>query len=255
MIGSNQQKKGSGFAVINRKLKLFIMFIVTLLFLSACSFQQADDGNEELIPSVEIDEYWPTNSEHIDNPDPLDDALTGKPHHEPEVKDRPVEQSKPEGPQSEELEISSIEEEQNTEESKTESIVEEIPNHTQPVLMKISLTDKKDDVLDLYGEPLETVILDSNFDPIQVFKYEHHSVGFDNTGQVVFVEVTSTDAITGLNGIKIGSTISQVLQAFGEPNHLTDYVISYEFENAIIKMDLNPSLKTIVSIKMFALSR
>lgn len=119
-------------------------------------------------------------------------------------------------------------------------------------LMQITLDDNIDTVVQIHGEPVETYEMAHDTDPIQVYRYAHHTVGFDSSNQVVFVDVTSELANTGLNGVTLGSTNEQVFTALGQPSYQTEYVISYFSDNAIIKMDYDPATHTILSIKLFA---
>lgn len=121
-----------------------------------------------------------------------------------------------------------------------------------PKLLGIALGDKKDAVLKRLGKPVEQFTMEDEKDPVTVFEYDGYAVGFNKSMQVLFVEVSSSDAATGLNGLKVGDKDKDALKALGKADSNTNYVLSYKTDDVLLKLDIDPQTHVIQSIKLFA---
>ncbi|HEX7057646.1 MAG TPA: DUF4309 domain-containing protein [Bacilli bacterium] len=125
-------------------------------------------------------------------------------------------------------------------------------NADKPALMGFTVGAKLADVTERFGKPSDTYTMDDPQEPLQVYDFPGFSFGFDANKKVVFITVSSPDINPGLNGVRIGQTVQQAIEALGEPNTNTDYVIAYTAGGVVLKMDIDPSSDTITSIKLFA---
>lgn len=121
-----------------------------------------------------------------------------------------------------------------------------------PVLAGLSLGDSDNDVIQLHGNPVNRYVMDDGETPISVYDYQGFSVGFNGKQRLEFVDVTSPDAEPGLNGLRLGQHEDDAVHALGKPDTNTGYVLSYQTKSTVLKLDVDPKTKTILSIKLFA---
>lgn len=119
-------------------------------------------------------------------------------------------------------------------------------------LIGVALGDNLDQVSQKLGKPIDEYTMDDETGPVSVYEYNGHSVGFDSRNQVLFVEVNSSQTVTGLKGLRVGHTDEDAIEALGKPDTSTTYVLSYTSSNTMLKLDLDPKTRTIQSIKLFA---
>ena len=119
-------------------------------------------------------------------------------------------------------------------------------------LMGLRLSDTRTTVEQKYGKPETEYEMEDEPNPIAVYEYAGFSVGFDVSGTILFVEITSKDTDPGLNGLRLGHSVKSALDALGEPDTRTDYALSYKTGESVLKLDVDPKTGTIQSIKLFA---
>lgn len=124
-------------------------------------------------------------------------------------------------------------------------------NAKQPKIMGLAIGELQEEVLTQYGKPIESYIMDDPTEPLTVYTYEGFSIGFNSSKEIQFIDVSSVKINPGLNGIRLGQTSAQALEALGKPDKNTSYVVSYNTKTAILKLDIDPKTKTIQSIKLF----
>ncbi|WP_166246469.1 hypothetical protein [Paenibacillus turpanensis] len=122
----------------------------------------------------------------------------------------------------------------------------------KPALMGLSLTSSLNDMVKLYGEATEKHEMADVKPVVIVHQYDGFSVGIQENGTVVFVEVQSAEISTGLNGLKLKQSTQDAVNALGKPDTNTKYVLSYKGNGTILKLDIDPKTDTIQSIKLFA---
>jgi hypothetical protein len=124
----------------------------------------------------------------------------------------------------------------------------------QPKIMGLAINDLLKKVTDKFGEPQESYVMEDPTEPITVYEYEGFSVGFNESKQIQFIDVSSTKVNPGLNGLRIGQTSSEALAVLGKPDTHSIFVVSYNTQSAILKLDIDPKTKTIQSIKLFGVN-
>jgi hypothetical protein len=117
-------------------------------------------------------------------------------------------------------------------------------------LMNIRITDSRESVIKKHGQPLSESVW--NDEEILVYEYKHFTVGFSSRDKVEFVTVHSKEADTGINGLKLGMRTKAAIESLGEPDTNTTYVWTYKSPGAVLKLDIDPKLDTIHSIKLFS---
>jgi hypothetical protein len=127
-------------------------------------------------------------------------------------------------------------------------------NTKQPSVMGLTLKDTQDNVNAKFGTPSDSFVMDDPVEPITVYQYEGFSVGFDGANQVKFIDVNSAKVNPQLNGLRLGQTVDEAVKALGKPDLNTNYVLTYNAKEAILKLDIDPKTKTIQSIKLFGKS-
>lgn len=121
----------------------------------------------------------------------------------------------------------------------------------KPMLMGLAIGEAQTAAVKLHGNAGSTYVMDDPDDPITVHEYDDFTVGYNSKKLVQFVEVSSSNADPGLNGLKIGQTTADVSKALGKPDSTTDYVITYKTKTTILKLDVDTKTKTVQSIKLF----
>ena len=206
-----------------------------------------DDGQKQNIEHLDgtgSNDAIPTNVTDISNADPQ------HPPAEPQTANPPVSDDA----QDEKVETSS--DNKPLDKPSTAEKPSRIDNVSgKPVrdaLMGLRLSDTRTTVEQKYGKPETEYEMEDEPNPIAVYEYAGFSVGFDASGTIVFVEITSKDTDPGLNGLKLGHSVKSALDALGEPDTRTDYALSYNTGESVLKLDVDPKTGTIQSIKLFA---
>jgi predicted small lipoprotein YifL len=127
--------------------------------------------------------------------------------------------------------------------------VEDLDRLTQS-LMGIQIEHTKDEVLKLHGQPVKETVWREEELSLIVLDYESFTVGFHASGKVEFVTMYSRTEDTRLNGLKLGMSTKEALQRLGEPDTNSTYVWTYQNTHSILKLDIDPKLDIIHSIKL-----
>jgi hypothetical protein len=123
-----------------------------------------------------------------------------------------------------------------------------------PALMALSVSEQADKVVERHGSPQSQYVMDDAKDPITVYEYNGFNVGFGADRLLRFVEVKSAVPDPGLGGLRLGQKAEDAVKALGKPDISTDYVLAYQTQNTVLKLDVDPKTKIIQSIKLFAQS-
>ncbi|MBH5317002.1 hypothetical protein I6N90_04170 [Paenibacillus sp. GSMTC-2017] len=121
-----------------------------------------------------------------------------------------------------------------------------------PKLNGIAIGDSDSHVLDYCGKESDSYLLEEQEEAIQVLEYDGFAVGINTEGSVHFVEVYGSHVQSGLSGLKIGDHPEKVLSELGKPDSQSDYLLLYNALGAKIKLDVDPNMNEIVSIKLLA---
>lgn len=119
-----------------------------------------------------------------------------------------------------------------------------------PKLGGIAIGDTETEVYSLFGDSSDNYSLDEEDESITVHEYDGFAVGFNKARTVQFVEVYGEHTATGLSGLRIGDNAQSAIDALGKPTTQTTYLLAYEAEGALLKLDLDPEQDRIVSIKL-----
>lgn len=120
-----------------------------------------------------------------------------------------------------------------------------------PKLMGISLGDKRETVINRYGSPMQEYVMTDNIESFTILEYSGFLFGVNSNQRIEFIDVTSTQANPGLNGLKIGDNRTVAIAVLGTPDNQTEYVLNYKPLDVVMKLDLDPANSSIVSIKLF----
>lgn len=123
---------------------------------------------------------------------------------------------------------------------------------TKPQLHGIAIGDGSDKIKLLHGKESDSYQLKEEAEVIEVLEYDGFSVGINKNNKVQFVEVYDEHVAAGLNGLRIGDKPEKVLDELGKPKTQTDFLLTYEADGALLKLDLDPQNQKIISIKLLA---
>jgi hypothetical protein len=123
-----------------------------------------------------------------------------------------------------------------------------------PKIMGLAIHDPQLKVIAQYGNPADSYVMEDPTEPITVYQYEGFSVGLNGANEIQFIDVSSAKVNPGLNGLRLGYTSSQAIEALGKPDKNSSYVMSYNTKTAILKLDIDPKTKLIQSIKLFGVN-
>jgi len=125
----------------------------------------------------------------------------------------------------------------------------------EPRLLGFSLGDPMEAVAEKFGKAIEQYTMEEDSTVIVVHNYPGFTIGFDSKRSVYFIDVYAPDIDPELQGLTIGSSVSEAIRKLGTPDVQTTAVIMYEFEEAVLKLDIDPSADRIVSFKLFTTTR
>lgn len=120
-----------------------------------------------------------------------------------------------------------------------------------PKLLDLAVGDARSTVQKLYGKPFDSYAMEDEDGMLTVLEYRGFSVGLNDAGRVAFVEVYGPGSGTGIGGLKIGDDEEKALKTLGKPDQHTGFVIGYKGDGALLKLDLEPKEKTVLSVKLF----
>jgi hypothetical protein len=124
-------------------------------------------------------------------------------------------------------------------------------NKKLPSLHGIAIGDETSAVTSRLGREMDSYLLEETSGQIHVHEYPGVSIGFNGKGAVHFIEVFGSET-SGFNGLKIGDKPEQALKQLGKPETQSEYVMNYEGDGARLKLDIDPGVNEIVSMKLIA---
>ncbi|MFD0588142.1 hypothetical protein ACFQZE_09035 [Paenibacillus sp. GCM10027627] len=123
---------------------------------------------------------------------------------------------------------------------------------SEPQLHGISIGDSDHHVESEFGKELDRYSLKEETGNIQVLEYKGFAVGINSMGAVHFVEVYDPHIKAGLSGLKVGDKPEKAVDELGKPDSQSEYLLIYDAEGARLKLDVDPELNEIVSMKLLA---
>lgn len=121
----------------------------------------------------------------------------------------------------------------------------------KPTLLGLQPGMDIQEVIDKLGKAKSSFKMEETKTPVTVYEYADFSVGFNGNKKLEFVEIKSDKINPGLHGIKIGSSTKETINILGLPSTKTSYVLAYKSGGTILRLDIDPKLDKILSIKIF----
>lgn len=119
-------------------------------------------------------------------------------------------------------------------------------------LMGLALHHTSQMVTEMYGSPNNEFMMDDEDQTITVYDYEAFSVGFGEDDGIIFIDVASGNVDPGLKGLRLGQKANDAVEALGNPDTNTNFVMTYNTERTILKLDIDPQTNVVRSIKLFS---
>jgi len=121
-----------------------------------------------------------------------------------------------------------------------------------PTLSGLSLGMSEADVNRLLGAPAQQYDMEDGDAAVLMNEYAGVTVGFGPKGTVVYVEVSSAGADTGIAGVAIGSGGQAAASALSLPLAPDARVIACPVAGGLLKIDLTPDTRQVISVKLVA---
>jgi len=121
-----------------------------------------------------------------------------------------------------------------------------------PSLANLKLGTSDKEVVKLYGPPDEAYPLPGDGQTIDIWAYDGLSVGLNEKNKVVFVEILSGKADTGVAGLRWGMKGSEAAALLGIDEDDATNVIALEVGGGWIKLDLDPDTRKVLSLKLLS---
>lgn len=120
-----------------------------------------------------------------------------------------------------------------------------------PSLMGIAIGTNMAVVYERFGEPVQSYPLPGDSeDPAVVRSYPGFAIG-ERDNKVLFVEVSTRSVNPGLSGLRLGDMSGDAAAKLGKPTSESEFVMSYAANGSILKLDIDPDTKKIISMKLF----
>lgn len=129
--------------------------------------------------------------------------------------------------------------------------VQEAPfDSGHPMLNGIGFQDTIESVERRFGPTEVKYELPSDHTTIDMREYPGFSVGYDGDGNVIYVELTSNEAPTGITGLKLGMPGQQAAELLEILDHPDSHVLTMDLSDGWLKLDLDPDTHEVLSIKL-----
>lgn len=119
-----------------------------------------------------------------------------------------------------------------------------------PMLNGIGFQDNVETVEQRFGPPKTRYDLPGGNATIDMREYPGFAVGFDGDGDVIYVELTSGEAPTGISGLKLGMPGQQAAELLEILDHPDSHVLTMDLSEGWLKLDLDPDTHEVLSIKL-----
>lgn len=120
----------------------------------------------------------------------------------------------------------------------------------KPLLGGIGLAMSENEVRQRLGEPSKQYDLPVGDSAVRMNEYDRLTVGFGLDGTVVYVEISSGGAETGIAGVEIGSGGREAAAALDVPYASDSLVLACEVSGGLLKIDLTPDTHRVLSVKL-----
>jgi len=120
----------------------------------------------------------------------------------------------------------------------------------QPSLGGVALGASDLSVKELHGHPEATYTLPGDDSAVDIWEYAGFSVGFDTNGNAVYIEVSSSDVPTEIQGLRTGMAGSDAARLLDIADRPESRVLTLEVSQGWLKLDLDPTTREVLSIKL-----
>ncbi|MFC4600018.1 hypothetical protein [Cohnella hongkongensis] len=114
--------------------------------------------------------------------------------------------------------------------------------------LKLGATDQE--VVRRYGLPEETYPLPGEAETIEIWEYAGLSVGLNEQDRVVYIEIGSRQADTGIQDLYYGMKGAKAAEVLGIPGDEQTNVLALEVQGGWLKIDLDPDTQNVLSLKL-----
>ncbi len=131
------------------------------------------------------------------------------------------------------------------------TVVQETPfDSGHPMLNGIGFDDTIGSIEQRFGRTEARYELPGDQATIDMREYPGFAVGFDGNGNVVYVELTSSEAPTGITGLKLGMPGQEAAELLEILDHPGSHVLTMDLSEGWLKLDLDPDTHEVLSIKL-----
>lgn len=121
-----------------------------------------------------------------------------------------------------------------------------------PSLAGIALGATDKIVVKHFGLPPESYPLPGDKQTIEIWQYDGFSIGLNDKDKVVYVEITSSQVKSGIQGLLIGMKSSEAADKLGIESNEQSNVLTVEVSGGWIKVDLDPDTQKVLSLKLIS---
>jgi len=125
------------------------------------------------------------------------------------------------------------------------------PEAQRSSLNGIALGTSIHETIKRFGPPLGRYTLPDGGRIVEMNEYVGLTVGFAD-GKAVYVEIYSPEVPTGIHGLAVGGSAEDAARAVGAVNDPFSNVLIAEVEGGILKVDLDPETRTVISVRLIA---
>lgn len=124
----------------------------------------------------------------------------------------------------------------------------------RPSLLGIALFDTDSSVAERFGNAYVPYTLPGDGSAIDMWEYPGYAFGYDESGRVVYIEISSDDVATGIMGLHTGMSGEEAAKLLEIAYHPDLHVLTLELNEGWLKLDLDPDTHEVLSIKLIAFS-
>ncbi|MFD0674259.1 hypothetical protein [Cohnella sp. GCM10027633] len=123
-----------------------------------------------------------------------------------------------------------------------------------PALLGIELHDSDTSVAERFGAATAQYALPGEGETIDMWEYAGFAIGFDERGQVVYIEISSGEVPTGIAGLRTGIPGAEAADVLEIADHPDSHVLTMDVAEGWLKLDLDPDTHEVLSIKLIGIA-
>ncbi|WP_080837311.1 hypothetical protein [Cohnella massiliensis] len=122
---------------------------------------------------------------------------------------------------------------------------------TRPSYAGLSLGMSVNEVIGQLGSPNDRYPIADRSGNVQMHEYDGLTVGYDASGAAVYIEITAASVPTGIEGLTVGQAEARAAEALGIDVPSDSNVLQASAAQGWVKADIDPSTRTVLSVKWF----